>query len=361
MQKPRGAIHAEWGKSIMTRRPGATLVEVLVSIFIMGIGLLALLTLFPIGILTMRQAILDDRTAHATANAVAVAEVASVRQDPNLINNPATNSDLFLNPNPTPQPGEALLQGPQSTPPLPMDGQSYAIYADPIGIRSYVPPFSNWVGGQTNGIRRQSVSFIDNLATPQLQAQALWRWFTSLDDIVFGLDGQPAPLTPGVFERGSVYSHGYLLRRPMTGTTSAVDMTVVVYQQRPLSLTNGAQAGETLYAAIFDPTSNVVSVTWGAAQPPPNVTIGGWILDTSPVLLDGQTQMYGPSHARFYRVVGYTQTTANTADLEVATQIQDFPLPAPQNPPQGWNAFTGSLVVMEGVAEVFPVGVGRRP
>ena len=41
----------------MIRRRGATLLEVLVAIFVMGIGMLALLALFPLGVLTMRQAI----------------------------------------------------------------------------------------------------------------------------------------------------------------------------------------------------------------------------------------------------------------------------------------------------------------
>ena len=41
----------------MKRRDGATLVEVLVAIFVMGIGLLALLALFPLGVLTMEASI----------------------------------------------------------------------------------------------------------------------------------------------------------------------------------------------------------------------------------------------------------------------------------------------------------------
>ena len=53
----------------MTRRSGVTLVEVLVAIFIMGIGLLALLTLFPIGMLRMAQAIRDDRSSQSANNA----------------------------------------------------------------------------------------------------------------------------------------------------------------------------------------------------------------------------------------------------------------------------------------------------
>jgi prepilin-type N-terminal cleavage/methylation domain-containing protein len=48
---------------------GVTLVEVLVAIFVMGVGLLALLTLFPLGALELAQAIEDDRTAAVAAEA----------------------------------------------------------------------------------------------------------------------------------------------------------------------------------------------------------------------------------------------------------------------------------------------------
>ena len=47
----------------LNERAGVTLIEVLVAIFIMGIGLLALLTLFPLGALRMAKAIQDDRAA----------------------------------------------------------------------------------------------------------------------------------------------------------------------------------------------------------------------------------------------------------------------------------------------------------
>jgi prepilin-type N-terminal cleavage/methylation domain-containing protein len=40
---------------------GVTLLEVLVAIFITGVGLLALLTLFPLGLVDLAQAIKDDR------------------------------------------------------------------------------------------------------------------------------------------------------------------------------------------------------------------------------------------------------------------------------------------------------------
>jgi hypothetical protein len=51
---------------------GTALVEVLVAIFVMGVGLLALLTLFPLGALNMARAIQEDRTAAVAVDAVAL-------------------------------------------------------------------------------------------------------------------------------------------------------------------------------------------------------------------------------------------------------------------------------------------------
>ena len=55
-----------------TRRRGVTLLEVLTAIFIMGVGLLAILTLFPLGALSMARAVRDDRAATIGANATIV-------------------------------------------------------------------------------------------------------------------------------------------------------------------------------------------------------------------------------------------------------------------------------------------------
>ena len=59
-QKPRVRIHG-------ADRTAITLVEVLVAIFIIGVGLLALLTLFPLGALELAQAIKDDRAGTIAA------------------------------------------------------------------------------------------------------------------------------------------------------------------------------------------------------------------------------------------------------------------------------------------------------
>jgi hypothetical protein len=60
--------------AVVSRAAGITLVEVLAAIFITGIGLLALLTLFPLGALELAEAIKDDRTAALASNTVAFSE-----------------------------------------------------------------------------------------------------------------------------------------------------------------------------------------------------------------------------------------------------------------------------------------------
>ena len=65
----------------MNRRTGVTLTEVLVSIFIMAIGLLALLTLFPLGALRMAQAIQDTNCAQVAVNAQAASVIKNLRNN----------------------------------------------------------------------------------------------------------------------------------------------------------------------------------------------------------------------------------------------------------------------------------------
>lgn len=52
-----------------TSRPGLTLTEALVSLFVMALGLLSLLTLFPLGAMQMGQALKDDRAAQTAMQA----------------------------------------------------------------------------------------------------------------------------------------------------------------------------------------------------------------------------------------------------------------------------------------------------
>src|SRR5438552_2126433 len=114
----------------MRRRPGVTLVEVLVSIFVAAVGLLGLLALFPVGAFSMAAALKNGRCVQASINAKALASMRQIWQDPSL----TSPLDLFTSP--------SLL--PVNLPALPPNsnyvGPSYPIYIDPVGasLTSYL-------------------------------------------------------------------------------------------------------------------------------------------------------------------------------------------------------------------------------
>jgi hypothetical protein len=347
-----------WGTA-MKRRSGATLVEVLVAIFVMAIGLMALLALFPLGVLTMSQAIQDERAANAAANATALGVSMAVRQD-------SAVTPYYLNPNPAQPPGFQTFVNASNS------GPSYWVYVDPIGYSNYPPgAYRLFVGGQTNGIPRSTVSYVTTppvvpwLPPPgQLtsNAAALY-YFSLLDDLTFVSDGSISNVTGNgtalqvgvnTIERQNLYSYAYLIRRLQQSNASLAQVFVVVYNQRSLTLDQTAQPDETAFAGCnFDTTRNVVSISWAGGQTPPSVRVGSWILDATPVPSGLPQPQWMQSHAFFYRVVGITQTSDTSLDVEV------------QTPLLGWTAGSavnfGTVVFMDGVVEVFDKGTGVRP
>jgi hypothetical protein len=324
----------------MNQRTGVTLVEVLVAIFVMGLGLLAILALFPLAALNMSQAIKDDRSGHSAANADDIAFAWNIRQDTSVQN-------AMLNP------GNGLpnLTG--------SPGQSYPVYADPIGwvlaggaspsavpvgpLFMPVPP-----GFAGSGMPRQTLRFLNdptfgdaNLGiagiNPAYRNAQIMRWCTLLDDQTsWGDNGVPNPVQ---FEQR--YSWAYKLYMPVASNPTVVDLSVVVYSGRQQQLTaGGTPMGENAYQAIFTPGSTLVTVTWNpAAQEKPAIRRGGWICDAT---------MQPVPHGFFYRVVGVTDTGPGSMDVEIQVQPN-----LPANP--------GVLLVLDNVVEVIHKGTGGPP
>ena len=118
---------------------GTTLVEVLIAIFIMGIGMIALLTLFPLGAIRMAQAIQDNSCANAVVNANAVATLWDIRNDPQVSTPPGFAVDVFKD---TPA-GEVRK-------PADPNGPSYPVFIDPVGFQYALPGFTQkWLCGNT--------------------------------------------------------------------------------------------------------------------------------------------------------------------------------------------------------------------
>ncbi len=79
-------------------RPGVTLTEVLIAMFVMALGMLALLTLFPLGVFQIGQALKDDRTTQTASQADGVLRSLWRNQvvQPLNDNDPTTLPDPFV-------------------------------------------------------------------------------------------------------------------------------------------------------------------------------------------------------------------------------------------------------------------------
>ncbi len=375
----------------MPRRTGVTLVEVLVAIFVMGIGLIALLTLFPLGILRMAQAIRDERTAESAYNADKLATMQNVRDDPFVrvqgldpYNKGVDNFDLFTNPLPY-DPVTNLPVLPNADP----YGESYPIFVDPIGW--FGVPQPDWVGGSAyqGVLRRRSVAFVGG-STLNIR-----QFFTLSDEFAFEgtTDYMPPvapPAPPGTPQRSGAavlrsqrgFSWAYLLRRPQTSDRSLVDCSVVVFDRRPTGLTGTLSLQEYVYyqMSYFNPANSTITIEYTSptvVQPP--VRAGDWLLDstwydtTNPPANPVKT---GSASAYFYRVTSsedFVDTTVvpnrrfTRYEVQQPIRVPGYPAGSPKYPgvvdPLGSGAtvYQGTIIVMDGVAEVYEKGSARLP
>ncbi len=280
----------------MKRRAGLTLVEVLVAIFIMGIGLLAIMTLFPLGLINYGQAMQDDRAAQAAANAAAIANMMGLRSDPNV--NTMFNS---------------------ATPPL-------AIYVDPW----YAQVKPNTPLGTIPRIG------VNNTFGPPAQPNMTFnpwpysnrpsQWFGLTDDYDFTLDGTPAS-SGSVVTSAGYYTWCYMLRRPPEAG-NFTDLSIVIYKGRSTDVYDPSTE-QTIAPIAPSPTPLPAGTTTFSITPAPNLGKTGWILD--------------PATGQFYRVISNVQGPGNSFVLETQT-----PLKNPVN----------SFIVMVKVIEVIEKGYG---
>jgi hypothetical protein len=289
-------------------RPGVTLTECLVAIFVCGLGMMALMTLFPLGAMNMAQALKDDRCGHCAGNAAAILRSfwrASLEGGSRVLD-------------PTDPSRTKLIDDPQLMA-LENDLRSSPVYIDPLGFNLY--------GGQAlpGGIPRR------NLGNCSFQ-QAL-RWCTFLDDLDFNPNGLPVNLGSEISRQGR-FSWAWMVRWMGKPThpdprARALEFQVVVYANRPQTQSlSQVPIGENAYPASFDPVNNIIVVPGT-----PSIKKGHWILDAS---TPNQVPL-----GYFYRVI----SVKNAGGSLILTTQQAF---------RGWTApGQGTIVHMENVAEVF--------
>jgi hypothetical protein len=316
-----------------------TLIEVLVALFITAVGLMALLTLFPLGALSMAQAIKDERSADEADNLAAVARAYWMLAVENNPSDPEPGADAaMLNPSAPavgPMPDRTGTTGP-----------SYPVYIDLFGSNAYPPPWTTWLAGQANGVPRRRLNGPLSLAgtPPYNQTNVTLSLFSGLDDLTLGESGTP-PSSPTSVDREGRYSAALLLRRSDCTEPRFVDVTVIVYSGRSLQFTQDlAPAGETPYTANFQAGSTVVQVK-SLDGTKPGVRRGDWVMDAwmydpnpnSPYVND-------PPRGYFYRVVSVNDVRSDTVELELQT---------PAKAGAGNNGQTGPALILDNVVEVF--------
>jgi hypothetical protein len=355
----------------MNRRSAVTLVEVLIAMFIMALGLMSILALFPVGALQMAQALKDQRCAEAAANAAAwfrlawkdACEIGGQGQpDPRqrfviALSSPNQDDRVVV----TGAPPFSLLDAKQNLgPPDPSvnlpsmnsgllgfggaNNPSYPVYVDPIGWKSAPTSAQQWwVAGKTIPRRpffaRQQVVFgvvganqrVDNVFLNLTTPQRILRQFSLLDDMSFTPDGKAqATGANQVIERQGKYTWAFLVRRQNNLVARQVDLTVVVYSGRSIDVASP----ETPYPATFDPTNPTsISLPYGGVVPKPALRRGWWVFDATTF----------PPQGFFYRVVNVNDETPGVVRLELQT-----PLKA--------GSAQRTMVVMDNVAEVFEKG-----
>lgn len=322
-------------------RAGITLTEILISIMIMGIGLLSLATLFPLGLLRIREANRASRSGRLIESAM------SDMQARNLLNKQFFSSSWYglydpftfdpvnpLNPNPNPLADggayhpfgkgltvaydplwwyEAYLRnnsGAANDPTLtPLDPrpeiQRAARFASGIGfVRDDPNPGQGSSLPSAHGLQRLTNWFM----LPEVE-----KIFASNDDLVYQSEGTASPpdgtgsplvpdLSAGTLLADLSYTWIFTGRQNDVTNHTVFEGDIVVFHNRPFNVEpttsplNGSTIwsvpGETVVEAVFgygpspkgggySINNNTVLLRWPAGMPDPDVRVGGWIADVT--------------------------------------------------------------------------------
>jgi len=320
----------------MTRRPGLTLTEVLVTLAILSFGILAILTLFPLAASQMAIAVREDRSAQA-ANAADSFMRAYWKTE--FVEQNGANEML-------PQGAWTAFDDPDgagSLPPAAAGEPSYPVMIDPMGY--LVRPGSVGDSGASKLARRTLSKLNGN-------QQYSFRACSLMDGMGYDENGRPsAPGGPGTAERELRYNWAWVLQRPVNGgaNNNVATMDVLVYDNRPyLYASTGMEGVFDTAAPLVVPGSTSLNLSKTAGILP-NVKPGMWIMDvTDPTVNLPTTNKI--RHAYCYQVMtAKPDLTGNVVYLELQTPLKKAIDP-------GWTptSYKGRFVVLRGVTGVYP-------
>lgn len=336
-------------------RSAVTLMEVLVATFILSIGLISVIAMFPVGARNMIESVKNERTAQGAHNADNLLRVSwkdwhmkpdgSLRSDQELY---AYRFPLFY----------FDAQGifpPPANPALPYMNQipnadtgiSHTVFIDPIGYQTQAlngVNYQNYIGGINQ--------FIQRIPHPDAFGKQNYRMACLPDDKTFAPSGEPA-VPGGQVDRGYRYNYAWMLRRPNNTVKSEAQLWVLAFDGRSY---NDVAAQEVVFqndtSAAANPNpgfyrfndESTVNMNFSNTGVRPPLKKGSWIMVATQFTVNGVPRWF----VEFSRVIAIDEPTLG----------QQLVLGLEQ--PIGYAGSPGNgqyIVIFEHLAEVFSRGV----
>lgn len=307
-----------------TRRPGLSVLEVMTAMFVAALGMLSLLSLFPLGAVQMGQALRDARAAETVAQADThmrlwwqrdVVERTPGAEDRgfNALDNP---NNTFDGAHPF---GTVPVAATDTNPSYPLAVDALGWQArNGLGTRQ-----SRLAGGAaapTNGLLpRRSLDWVLGSGNP---AAFSFRVATMMDDLTFNQVALPynddtvaATNAALAVDRQGRYNWLAIVQRPVNANRHVADLKVAVFDARPPGIAP-IDAEQ-----VFAPTggsgvgSSQIVLNVGAANRPEYLKAGSWVLD-------GTLTNTGVRNAVWYRLQAIDKDTLpNAYILDLQTPL----------------------------------------
>ncbi len=309
-------------------RPGITLTEILISIMILGIGMVSLATLFPIGLLRIRaaeQASSSVKTGKLAINEIGVRNLfdkANFNFYSGLVGVPIDVWTTDGGPGAVPGP-PILYNGVQR-----FYGAGLPVAYDPLwwSVIGRTPTLNNFRFGASTytmtadpagSTSRPAADGLQRLTGSSVPLGPLEGIFVAPDNFVTQPNGGPnmppptgpaapaeltgaSPLVPDLSSGNLQFDYAYTWmftgQQSDAGDYSVFDGSIVVFNNRPFGVEGTTVTGERVVEAVFAPGKpnaaaptytystgdpRVVWLRWPNTQPDPAVAVGSWIADVT--------------------------------------------------------------------------------